>query len=791
MRRFLFIKQLLFALLLLPLLSWGQKITGGEYFFNTDPGIGNGTAIPSFTANDTVDINLNIDISSLSEGFHTLYVRFTDSVGQYGLYEGRKFYVIPNGQPYANTTAQLDGAEYFIDTDPGIGNGTPIPNFSPTDTLDMSLNVDLTGVSSGFHRIYIRFKDDLNNYGLYEGKSFYVIPTPQATQNYPIVEAEYFFNTDPGVGNGISITNFTPADTVNLLENINISSLATDANHRLYIRFKDANNVWGLYESREFTRLSCDLPLVDFSYTQQVCLGDANSFTNTSTVVDANSIYTWDMESDGTAEYSSSTTLNHTFSLPGTYDVKLIVENGSCVDSISHQITVNPIDSVEIAMSSCSDYTWNGNTYTSSGIYYWTGSNQYGCDSTVSLDLTILAPTTSSEVISACDNYDWNGTNYTATGVYNWTGTNTAGCDSTATLDLTILQPSSSSEVITECDTYTWNGTNYTTSGTYTWTGTNAVGCDSTATLDLTILQPTSSSEVIAACNDFDWNGTNYTTTGTYTWTGTNAVGCDSTATLDLTILQPTSSSEVIAACNDFDWNGTNYTTTGTYTWTGTNAAGCDSTATLDLTILQPTSSSEVISACNEFDWNGTNYTTTGTYTWTGTNAAGCDSIVTLDLTINPVPDLTVTNNDPTLIANQNNATYQWLDCDNGMVEVSGATSQDFIPNNNGNYAVIVEYNSCVDTSLCYTIQTIGLEELSLESIQVYPNPSEGILFLSSQQTLINVTIEILDATGKVVQNHHFETLKNQELLLPNNAGVYFIKISQTESQKVFRIVKY
>jgi len=115
------------------------------------------------------------------------------------------------------------------------------------------------------------------------------------------------------------------------------------------------------------------------------------------------------------------------------------------------------------------------------------GGNVNGCDSTATLSLTINTPTSSSSAQSACDSYDWNGQTYTASGTYTWSGTNANGCDSTATLELTINTPTSSTSTLTACDSLVWNGVTYTTSGTYTWNGTNAAGCDSVATLVLTI----------------------------------------------------------------------------------------------------------------------------------------------------------------------------------------------------------------------------------------------------------------------------------------------------------------
>ncbi len=88
---------------------------------------------------------------------------------------------------------------------------------------------------------------------------------------------------------------------------------------------------------------------------------------------------------------------------------------------------------------------------------------------------------------SSCSTFTLNAQTYTTSGTYTQTRTNTAGCDSTITLNLTINQPSSATITQSSCTSFTLNGTTYTASGTYTQNRTNAAGCDSSITLNLTI----------------------------------------------------------------------------------------------------------------------------------------------------------------------------------------------------------------------------------------------------------------------------------------------------------------
>ena len=139
----------------------------------------------------------------------------------------------------------------------------------------------------------------------------------------------------------------------------------------------------------------------------------------------------------------------------------------------------------------CDTYTWiDGVTYSeSNNSASITLPNSEGCDSTLVLDLTINNSISQTDVQSACDSYTWiDGVTYTesnssATQLF----TTTNGCDSTITLSLTLNNSSTSELFETALDSYTLNGTTYNSSGVYTQIITNEAGCDSTITLNLTI----------------------------------------------------------------------------------------------------------------------------------------------------------------------------------------------------------------------------------------------------------------------------------------------------------------
>jgi hypothetical protein len=179
--------------------------------------------------------------------------------------------------------------------------------------------------------------------------------------------------------------------------------------------------------------------------------------------------------------------------------------------------------------------------------------------------VTIKHSTTSTDVKSACDNYTWiDGLTYTSD---NNTATyvlpNAAGCDSTVTLNLTIKNSTTGTDVQSACDSYTWiDGLTYTSSNNAaTHVLTNAAGCDSTVTLNLTIKNSSASTDAQTACRSFTWiDGLTYTSSNnTATMLFTNAAGCDSTVTLDLTINTVDVSTTVNGVLITANANGASY----------------------------------------------------------------------------------------------------------------------------------------------------------------------------------------------------------------------------------------
>ena len=306
-----------------------------------------------------------------------------------------------------------------------------------------------------------------------------------------------------------------------------------------------------------------------------------------------------------------------------------------CDSIVTLNLTINSTIISSENITACNSYSWNGNTYNQSGTYYDSSLTANGCDSISTLNLTIDSVIITSQNINACNSYSWNGVTYNQSGTYYDSSLTASGCDSISTLNLTIDSVIITSQNISACNSYAWNGVSYNQSGTYYDSSLTSSGCDSISTLKLTIDSVIITFQNISACNSYSWNGNTYSQSGTYLDSSLTAGGCDSVSTLILTINSSNTNNVSISACGSYSWNGVTYNQSGTYYDSLINTFGCDSVTILSLTINQSTNNNIPISACNSYSWNGVTYTQSGIYVDSSTSSLGCDSIVTLNLTIN------------------------------------------------------------------------------------------------------------------------------------------------------------
>ncbi len=458
-------------------------------------------------------------------------------------------------------------------------------------------------------------------------------------------------------------------------------------------------------------------------------------------------------------------------------------------------------DNVTLSASGANTYVWSNAstnasiTVSGAGNYTVTGTDANGCSNiatkTVSVNPTYNIPLTHS--ICQGESYNFYGQNLTTAGTYTHTLQTVNGCDSVLTLSLTVrplptptisgntilCQGQSTTLTANSGVSYLWsdastnNSISVSQSGIYTVTATNAEGCSATANVTVmvnplptitvsgntTLCAGNSTTLTASGADNYSWSTGDNTASvsisafGVYTVTGTSTAGCSNTANVTVLVSQ----SPVITISGETDictGESTTFTANGgeTYLWSdgttgntitvsmagiyqviGYNAAGCYAMASETVNVWQPASSEFTISCPDScYLWNGESYCQSGDYTQTLSTIHGCDSVVTLHLTI-----------------------------------------------------------------------TVGLNDRDDFDSKVYPNPTNSVVNIQFTNLNLQITeIQILDAYGKlvdVVEKGSAPSLQKgangsstaQLDLSPFAPGVYFIKaVADGKTIAVRKVVK-
>ncbi|MFB6305748.1 MAG: T9SS type A sorting domain-containing protein, partial [Flavobacteriales bacterium] len=390
---------------------------------------------------------------------------------------------------------------------------------------------------------------------------------------------------------------------------------------------------------------------------------------------------------------------------------------------------------------------------------------------------------------------------YANTGSYSDTISNAEGCDSLITVNVVVKGNSSSTINATTCGAYTVpsGDETYTSSGTYTDTVPNSAGCDSIITIDL-INNNTDTTISTTVCDSLTVpsGDETYTSSGMYIDTIPNAAGCDSIITFNLTVNNSADTTISATTCSTYTVpsGDETYSTSGTYTDTLQTSGGCDSLITINLDATGSTTSNFNASDCDSYTVpsGDETYTSSGTYMDTIPNSNGCDSIMTIDVTIHRDSfELNVTKDDGKLTAHVEADApfvwYKWYDCVENS-DIQGETDSVFQPSSNGDYAVIVTQNGCVDTSNCHNVTGLGIENHTSEyDIDLYPNPNNGSFTLDWNKNADINSVTVTDKLGQKVYEEKDPKGQNHQVSLDVSAGVYYLNVQMNEKSYRQKVV--
>ena len=339
-----------------------------------------------------------------------------------------------------------------------------------------------------------------------------------------------------------------------------------------------------------------------------------------------------------------------TYSTAGNYTQVLLTTAG-CDSLRTLHLAVLSTSAGDTSATACDQFTWHDSIYTASTTATYITTGAQGCDSTVTLHLTVYPSVSFYDADTICQNqlangYTWRDTVlYTVpdSDIYTRTRTTVHGCDSTLTLALSVMPNTASTvfDTIVENQAATWqfNGIAVPTDTTdMLVTITNHWDCDSVINYNLHVWRNSHVTIDSSICDNltstFSWYGHPYADTLRHTLTDSH--GADSVVTLLMHTLPSAQTTLYDTICQGtvYSFADTLVDQAGDYTASLLTAYGCDSVVTLHLVVL-PSFQIDVYDTIRPGDviyYDGNVYTQAGDYPLRHTAANGCDSIVVLHL---------------------------------------------------------------------------------------------------------------------------------------------------------------
>lgn len=238
--------------------GFSQTVIQAEYFWDADPGEGNGITLQAFDGNfnQALESVFNNNATLPSVGNHIIGIRIKGQEGNWSSVFRKTFKVSANNN--SNNLVKITQAEYFWDNDPGQGSGNTMLVFDGNfnQALESVLANNATLPSVGDHVIGIRVKGDEGIWGTTYRKVFRVSQNNNSNTLVKVTTSEYFWDSDPGEGNGNIMLAFD-GNFNQALESIisNNATLPSVGDHTIGIRVKADDGNWGTTYRKVF-RLS-------------------------------------------------------------------------------------------------------------------------------------------------------------------------------------------------------------------------------------------------------------------------------------------------------------------------------------------------------------------------------------------------------------------------------------------------------------------------------------------------------------------------------------------------------
>lgn len=428
---------------------------------------------------------------------------------------------------------------------------------------------------------------------------------------------------------------------------------------------------------------------------------------------------------------------------------------------------------IDSTVSACDSYTWsvNGTTYTTSGAYtHIQGDTLYILDLTINPSYANVIPI---PVAGGCT-FEWGDTTITTGGIYTKQFESIYGCDSTVTINLTLSTSASRTYYDTVCAELEWKGNTYTTSGVYnvntTMTSDPTSACDSNLTMNLVVIAPDQKSlyDTVSGCDRVRYrfmSGSSYIYF--YADTDTNSDDAlanntsaqnvfhprtldkcfDSTIYLHVTVKDNKFYNYQTSACDQFEMLVGDSTFVYTFTRLDSIKAprasnGCDSTIILNLTIHE-------------------------------------SPVVTISGDLRVAP-----NSNATLYANcDQTVDYYWTYKINQHSTADSITLSNVTENEDVSLRATNTTSQCASTIYVTVMANASIDNVAENMINVYPNPTSARINISSEQAVKNVTL--FSISGQQMLTSHNTDIDLSSL----SNGTYVVRVELQDGNVATRTI--
>jgi len=698
-----------------------ETISELEYFIDSDPGLGSATAI-TITPGSNVNATFKPDVSGFAQGFHTLGIRSKTTLGNWSSTRTESFFVMAPVQ-----AQKIVRAEYYIDSDPGFGNGTEVLN-TETGDLNTLIPINMNALNVGMHKLFIRVQDETGHWSVTRIEEFCISVKAAFSVPSEVCLGASFELIDQTTGTITATTYQWDFDSNKTIDNTtkgNVNHSFTEiGDYSITLIAGDASSCYDTI-SHTVSVLSNETPTISIIANKtELCHGEEVVFTASTQFEGSLPLYQWyikGIEAGISTDNLVNSALNDkdeiSCTLTSNYTCALVTQASSNVVTM----TVNPVYNETATAAICmgETYIFGTQSLTTAGEYTETFTSISGCDSVVTISLNVN-PTYSEQdaaIICQGETFVFGKQNLTDSGVYTEVFNSVSGCDSIVELSLTVNPVFATTDELSICENelpYNYYGNNIpvgTDSGEKTFTFSSISGCDSVVKLSLKVNPVYNNTATAIICEGelYEFGSQSLTVTGNYTETFTSVSGCDSVVNLTLQVNPIYSTNDALSICENelpYNYHGNNIavgTLSGDINFNFISSSGCDSIATLSLSVNPVYNESANAEICQ-----GDNYilgtqtlSTSGTYVETFNSQSGCDSTVTLSLTVNPV--YSTTNY---LSICENELPYSYY---NEIIPI-GTTSGDLVYN----YTSISGCDSVVNLSLTVTTTYIGTASASI-----------------------------------------------------------------------------